>query len=73
MMRVTNEELEKSADTSAKWIEDNLGIKERRITYGYTSTLAYIAAQKAIADAGLKPEDLSPERSALARSLGAVT
>lgn len=51
----TNGELEKTAPTTAKWIEENLGIRERHIAASGqpTSELAVEAARKAIAQAGL--------------------
>ena len=56
----TNEYLETIVPTSAKWIEENLGIKERRIALPNqtTSDLAAEAGKKAIENAGLKPDDI---------------
>jgi len=56
----TNEYLETILPTSAEWIYENLGIKERRIAAENeaTSDLAAIAGQRAIADAGLTSEDI---------------
>jgi len=56
----TNEYLETIVPTSAKWIEENLGIKERRIALPNqtTSDLAVEAGKKAIENAGLKPDDI---------------
>ena len=48
-----------SVGSSDKWIYENLGIKERRISTGETtSDLAYQAGLIAIQDAGLKVEDI---------------
>ncbi|EDM43877.1 3-oxoacyl-(acyl carrier protein) synthase [unidentified eubacterium SCB49] len=45
--------------SSDKWIYENLGIKERRISTGETtSDLAYQAGKAAIKDAGLTPTDI---------------
>jgi 3-oxoacyl-[acyl-carrier-protein] synthase-3 len=50
-----NEELEQRVDTTAKWIEEKLGIKERRIVAPgqKTSDLATWAGWEAIVDSGL--------------------
>jgi 3-oxoacyl-[acyl-carrier-protein] synthase-3 len=48
-----------SVGSSDKWIYENLGIKERRISTGETtSDLAYEAGLAAINDAGLLPSDI---------------
>ena len=56
----TNEYLETIVPTNAKWIEYNLGIKERRIAFPEqtTSDLASEAGFKAIENAGLSPNDI---------------
>ena len=56
----TNEYLETIVPTSAQWIYENLGIRERHIAAPNeaTSDLAAIAGQRAIDDAGLKNEDI---------------
>ncbi|MEI6346981.1 MAG: beta-ketoacyl-ACP synthase III [Bacteroidota bacterium] len=56
----TNEYLETILPTSAQWIYENIGIKERHIASNTqaTSDLATIAGQRAIDDAGLKNEDI---------------
>jgi 3-oxoacyl-[acyl-carrier-protein] synthase-3 len=56
----TNEYLETIVDTNAKWIEDKLGIKERRIAAPgqATSDLAATAAKNAIENAGLSKDDI---------------
>lgn len=57
---LTNKELEKMIPTNSKWIEENLGIKERRIASDKeaTSDLAAKAAIKAIENAGLTKDDI---------------
>lgn len=59
-MVFSNEYLKTLVQTDCKWIEDNLGIKERRIASSNqaTSDLASIAALEAIKDSGLKTEDI---------------
>jgi 3-oxoacyl-[acyl-carrier-protein] synthase-3 len=54
---VTNDELTKTLDTSDAWITERSGIKERRIG-GSARTLGAQAGQRALDDAGLKPEDI---------------
>lgn len=56
----TNEYLETIIDTNAKWIYENLGIKERHIAEDSqtTSDLAYKAGIRAIENANLCPEDI---------------
>ena len=56
---VVKNEFFESVGSSDKWIFENLGIKERRISTGETtSDLAYQAGLIAIQDAGLKPHDI---------------
>lgn len=57
---VTNEELAAQVDTSNEWIVQRTGIRERRwIGDGQsTLTLAAAASRKALANAGLTPEDV---------------
>lgn len=57
---LTNEDLEKKVDTNAKWIFENLGIKERHIASDSESTsdLAAKAGIRAIEDAGLSATDI---------------
>ena len=52
---MTNEDLAKMVDTSDEWIRARSGIRERRIAAPAqaTSDLAVMAAQRALADAGL--------------------
>ena len=56
----TNEYLETILPTNAKWIFENLGIKERRIASDTeaTSDLAWKAGEKAIENAGLIKDDI---------------
>jgi len=56
----SNEYLETILPTSAQWIVENVGIKERRIAAPNqaTSDLASIAGQRAIEDAGLSSLDI---------------
>jgi 3-oxoacyl-[acyl-carrier-protein] synthase-3 len=56
----TNEYLETIVPTNAKWIEENLGIKERRISLPNqtTSDLASEAGLEAIKNADMRPEDI---------------
>jgi len=57
---LTNRDLEKMVDTSDEWITTRTGIKERRLVAKgeATSDLAIKAAQMALKDARLKPQDL---------------
>ncbi|MDD2540930.1 MAG: ketoacyl-ACP synthase III [Desulfuromonadaceae bacterium] len=57
---LTNAELEQLIDTTDEWITTRTGIKERRIAADgeYTSTFAAEAARRALAMAGVKPEEL---------------
>jgi len=57
---LTNDDLAKMVDTSDEWITTRTGIKERRIVAKHeaTSDLAINAAKQALADAGLKAEEL---------------
>ncbi|MDD4237706.1 MAG: ketoacyl-ACP synthase III [Desulfotomaculaceae bacterium] len=57
---LTNDELQKMVDTNDEWIRTRSGIKERRITSPEqaTSDLAVIAGERALADAGVAPEEL---------------
>ena len=56
----TNQFLETIIETNDAWIQENLGIKERRIAdkNQATSDLAASAGERAIQNAGLKPEDI---------------
>jgi 3-oxoacyl-[acyl-carrier-protein] synthase III len=57
---VTNHDLEKIMDTSDEWIKTRTGIEERRIADDdmNTSDMGYLAAMKAIEDAGISPQEL---------------
>lgn len=57
---ITNFDLEKMVDTNDEWIRTRTGIQERRIADDNTNTsdIALAAAKKAIADAGIHPEDI---------------
>jgi 3-oxoacyl-[acyl-carrier-protein] synthase-3 len=57
---LTNADLAKVVDTSDEWITSRTGIKERRIAAAgeLTSTMGAEAARKALADAGMEPEDI---------------
>lgn len=57
---LTNHDLEKMMDTSDEWIRTMTGIEERRIASDDvdTSDMAFAAAQKAIEDAGITPEEI---------------
>ena len=54
---VTNDDLSRIVDTSDEWITTRTGVKERRVLSDETLTdLALEAAEKAMADAGIKPQ-----------------
>lgn len=55
---LSNDDLEQLTDTSDEWITSRTGIKERRISHIATSDMANIAGRRALAAAGLEPEDL---------------
>ena len=57
---LTNDDLSKIVDTSDEWITSRTGIKERRIAAAdqATSDLASEAARRAMASAGVTPEDI---------------
>lgn len=57
---LTNHDLEKIVDTSDQWIKERSGIERRHILEdGKTnSDLASLASQRALEDAGVKPEEL---------------
>lgn len=57
---LTNHELEQMVETSDEWIRTRTGIQERRIAAATeaTSDLASAAAQMALAQAGLAPNDI---------------
>ena len=57
---LTNFDLEKMVNTSDQWITERTGIKERRqaAPHETTSTLSVMASRKALAMAGITPQDL---------------
>lgn len=57
---LTNADLEKMVDTSDEWIRTRSGIRERRITAPEeaTSDMSVIAAERALLDAGVSPEEV---------------
>ena len=57
---LTNAELERVVDTSDEWIVSRTGIRERRVAAPHetTATLSAIAGKRAIAVAGLQPDDI---------------
>ena len=58
--KLTNKDLEKMVDTTDEWITERTGIRERRISRKEvpTSELAALAAENALADAGLGIDDI---------------
>ncbi len=58
---LTNADLEQMVDTSDEWIVSHTGIRERRIAADNqaSSDLAIMAAQRALQDAAVRPEDLN--------------
>lgn len=57
---LTNQDLEKMVETNDEWIVTRTGIRERRLVSPEeaTSDLALVAAQQAIANAGINAEDI---------------
>lgn len=56
---VTNEDLSQMVETSDEWITKRVGVKQRRVCTTETVTdLGVRAAQNALEDAGVKPEEL---------------
>jgi 3-oxoacyl-[acyl-carrier-protein] synthase-3 len=57
---LTNAELEKTVDTTDEWITTRTGIRERRIAAPgeHTSHMATKAAQRAMEQAGVKPDEI---------------
>ncbi|MHB1041806.1 MAG: beta-ketoacyl-ACP synthase III [Eubacteriales bacterium] len=57
---LTNSDLERMVDTSDEWIRTRSGIRERRIAgpEEATSDMALIAAERALVDAGVSPEEV---------------
>ncbi len=57
---LTNADLERMVDTSDEWIQSRTGIRERRVAAAHetTASMAAVAAKRAIAVAGLEPDDI---------------
>lgn len=57
---ITNADLEKMVDTSDEWIVARTGIRERRVAEPEqtTSDVSALAAQSALQNAGMNPEDI---------------
>ena len=57
---LTNADLERLVDTSDEWIRTRTGIRERRVAAAHetTATMGAVAAKRAIAVAGLQPDDI---------------
>jgi 3-oxoacyl-[acyl-carrier-protein] synthase III len=57
---LTNADLERVVDTNDEWIVQRTGIRERRVAAAHetTATLSAIAGKRAIAVAGLEPDDI---------------
>ncbi len=55
---LSNDDLATFLDTSDEWITTRTGMKERRISHVSATELATLAARRALACAGLDPEDL---------------
>lgn len=57
---LTNADLERMVDTSDEWIMTRTGIRERRVAGPgeTTATMGAVAARRAIAVAGLEPDDI---------------
>lgn len=55
---LTNHDLATFIDTSDEWIKPRTGISQRHISHVNTSELATVAAQRALAAAGVKGEEI---------------
>jgi 3-oxoacyl-[acyl-carrier-protein] synthase-3 len=57
---LTNADLEKLVDTSDEWIVSRTGIRERHVAAPHesTATMAAVAAKRALAVAGMAPDDI---------------
>ena len=55
---VTNDDLSTFIDTSDEWIQQRTGVKERRFCHVNNSDMATDAGLRAVACAGLQPEDI---------------
>ena len=58
--KMSNHDLEKMVDTSDSWIVERTGIKSRRVSDpgSANSDLALAASKKALADAGVRPDEI---------------
>ena len=55
---MTNDDMASVIDTSDEWIRSRSGISERRVSHVPVSDLAAVAGHRALAGAGLGPEDV---------------
>jgi 3-oxoacyl-[acyl-carrier-protein] synthase-3 len=55
---MTNDDMATVLDTSDEWIKSRSGISERRVSHVPVSDLAAVAGHRALAAAGLEPEEL---------------
>jgi 3-oxoacyl-[acyl-carrier-protein] synthase-3 len=55
---MTNDDMASVIDTSDEWIRTRSGIQERRVSHVPVSDLAAVAGHRALAAAGIKPEDV---------------
>ena len=55
---MTNDDIATVLDTSDEWIKSRSGISERRVSHVPVSDLAAVAGHRALAAAGLEPEDV---------------
>lgn len=55
---LTNDDMSRIVDTSDEWIASRTGIKERRISHADVSELGRVAGLRAIAAAGLEPDQI---------------
>ncbi|MBU1226317.1 MAG: ketoacyl-ACP synthase III [Actinobacteria bacterium] len=55
---LSNADLETVTETSDEWIVTRTGIRERRISHVETSDMAAVAGLRALATAGLEPDDI---------------
>ncbi|MDD1780641.1 ketoacyl-ACP synthase III [Enterovibrio sp. ZSDZ35] len=56
---LTNDDLSTIIETSDEWISSRTGIKARRISHVNTSDMSTVAAKRALAAAGVNPEDVN--------------
>ncbi len=55
---LTNHDLSTIMDTNDEWIFERTGIRERRVSHVGSGELAFVAASRAIASAGLEAKDI---------------